>query len=175
MSQRVLIPELIGDQPHPARAFLQRLAVAQRETNDWTDDDDTELAFYADRRSYFDLSTNIQKQTTPSAHALYRYLKNSGPQYLTKAAMLFLDILYPSNQCLIVFHQWINMFGYARAAPGGISKARKELRPDPPGWASQQRKKKGQGETATAQDSDDGKCLFHVKPEDIASLLTSML
>lgn len=81
------------------------------ETHDWTAEDDAELKFHIQvhRKRLPIIHTMI-----PTRLGLYKSM-NRGPQYLTRAAHLFLCVMAAAGEHLLVFQEAIRKYGYAPA------------------------------------------------------------
>lgn len=133
---RIFVPETIEGLTGESAAFIRRLARRHRETSaqDWSDEDDQELITYANNREYTDVSGNAQKANVGSSHGLYRVLQQNGPQYISRAAMLFLETMYgpQPGRGINGLQRLQQQFGWAAPHRSGMSAARQDHRPSTP-------------------------------------------
>lgn len=108
----------------------------------WTLQDDDELFLYVEGRLY--RKDDDRSKKSPTGHSVYRRL-NEGPQYITRAGLLFLHALW-DHYNLAAFDAAILDYEYAEAAPNGLVKTVgrtmstkvNRTRPWPKGWVERE-------------------------------------
>ena len=81
----------------------------------WTNDDDMELRSYIDA----DLHKDPRSFKGPSNHPLYRRM-NDGPEYITRAAVLFVNAVLTNKAYLAAFDRAAEDYGFAAPEPAGL-------------------------------------------------------
>jgi hypothetical protein len=109
----------------------------------WTSMDDTELLLYVEAGLHRKKSKD-RSDKSPTNHRLYKRM-NEGPQYITRAGLLFLHALWDHDN-LDAFDHAVKKHGYAPAAPAGLIQTLKpkkgarvsRTRPWPEDWVDRQ-------------------------------------
>lgn len=108
---------------------------------DWTLDDDLELKTYTSQMESICRKDKDQgRNKSPSNIRLYLNL-NDGPQYVTRAALLFLQTIYKTCPQLAAFQEAAEEFGFAPPKKEGFHRTLNDttFRPAPKGWPSNEK------------------------------------
>lgn len=113
----------------------------------WTLEDDQEMETYAKCMDKI-CKKESPRNKTPSNNQLYLNL-NEGPQYVTRAALLFLQTMYKDNPQLAAFQEAADEFGFAPPNKDGFHRQGKggKVRAAPDGWPADEKITKHYSET----------------------------
>lgn len=118
------------------------LVEAHHETftdSDWTLQDDKEMEIYAKNMARI-CRKKQDSNNSPSNQRLYLNV-NEGPQYVTRAALLFLQVMYKDCPMLAAFQRAAGEYGFAAPDENGFHKQgrNRTTREAPEGWLADEK------------------------------------